>query len=174
MWIPERTNLIKVLLHDNGEDVETPWAEDLGPHPAKPWTKLVRLANVPFLHAKPTYEDVIVVEEDDVYGWSWNCNGTSYEEIGTRIHEDSGRWAMILDYRLIEGAGDLTSAFHQLDKVGEAADIAVEGAFANEDEGTGRAYFAVSQAYGVEEALRIFSEAGLPLEFKLEHPADDE
>lgn len=76
MWRPNETKLIKVLLHDNGEDVETPWAEDLGGHPANPRTRLARLANVPFLHAKPTYEDVIVVENDNAYGWSWNCNAT--------------------------------------------------------------------------------------------------
>src|SRR5205085_12393659 len=49
---------IKVCLTNRGEDSETPWAHDLG---AAPGGRKVRLVNVPFLHAKPTWGDVIVV-----------------------------------------------------------------------------------------------------------------
>ena len=31
MWHPDKSKLLKVRLQARGEDVETPWAEDLGP-----------------------------------------------------------------------------------------------------------------------------------------------
>lgn len=59
----------------------------------------VRIGNVPFLHAKP-YEDVIVVEPDPDDGMlTWDSHGVSVR-LGTRIEEDGGRWAMIVDYEL--------------------------------------------------------------------------
>ena len=61
MWLPDRAKLIKVRLHANGEDAETPWAEDCGPAPGPVGAHYARLGNVPFLHAKPTYGDVVVV-----------------------------------------------------------------------------------------------------------------
>lgn len=51
MWLPDKTNLVKVRLHEQGEDVETVWAEDLGASEGSPGSRLVRLGNVPFLHA---------------------------------------------------------------------------------------------------------------------------
>lgn len=176
MWIPDKEKLVKVLLHAHGEDVETPWAEDLGPHPNRPGARLVRLGNVPYLHAKPTYEDVIAVEYDDEYGrLAWNSDGVPFSEIGTRIHEDGGRWAMIVDYELCRDAGDdLQAAFRQLDLAGFAADIMIEGAFVRGDKRGGRAYLAVPAHLDVPAVLRILDDAQLPLELTLVHPKDDD
>ena len=52
------TKAIKVCLTNRGEDQETPWAHDLGPAPGPKGSRKVRLVNVPFLHAKPTWGDV--------------------------------------------------------------------------------------------------------------------
>ena len=62
MWLPDSSKLVKVRLHNQGEDVETLWAEGLGPAGEGLPARRVRLGNVPFLHAKPTYEDVIDVQ----------------------------------------------------------------------------------------------------------------
>src|SRR5437899_6144511 len=106
MWTPDRSKLVKICLHDDGEDVETPWAEDLGPIDIADGARRVRIANIPYLHEKPTYEDVIVVVPDEDHPdrrLTWNRKGTAYEDIGKRISEDSGRWLMIIDYALASG-----------------------------------------------------------------------
>jgi hypothetical protein len=64
----KRESPLKVCLTNRGKDTETPWADDLGPAPSPPaprGSRLVRLVNVPFLHAKPTWGDIIVVVPTD-------------------------------------------------------------------------------------------------------------
>ncbi len=174
MWRADRSKLVKVRLHSNGEDVETPFAEDLGPAAGSWGSRKVRLANVPFLHAKPTYGDVIVVEPDPDGRLTWNSGGVPFDEIGARIAEDGGRWAMIVDYELREDAHGVTAAFQALDMAAESADIAVEGCFAPRNERPGRAYLAVPDTMGVEEVLTMLRAANIPLELKLVHPVEDE
>src|SRR5512135_3100314 len=89
---------IKVCLTNRGEDSETPWAHDLGPATGKKGSRRVRLVNVPFLHAKPTWGDVIVVSPVEDGLPTWDRDGAAWKDIGKRIAEDGGRWAMILDY----------------------------------------------------------------------------
>jgi len=54
MWLPEKSKLLKIRIQSNGADVETPWAEDLGEVEGRKGARRVKIANVPFLHAKPT------------------------------------------------------------------------------------------------------------------------
>ncbi|MDP2304768.1 MAG: hypothetical protein Q8P18_01915 [Pseudomonadota bacterium] len=54
----------RILLHDNGEDVETLWGI---PVESPPGRTFVRLDNVPFLHAKPTFDEVVEVAEDEAH-----------------------------------------------------------------------------------------------------------
>ena len=56
---------VKVCLIDQGRARETPWALDLCPAPGPKGSRKVRLINVPFFHAKPTWGDVIVVSPKD-------------------------------------------------------------------------------------------------------------
>jgi hypothetical protein len=167
-----KEKLVKVLLHERGMDVETPWAEDLGPAACAPGARRVRLANVPFLHSKPTYEDVIVVIPDADGRLAWDSEGVAFDDIGTRIEEDAGRWAMSVDYELRPGFTDLTAAFRALDAVGERSDLVVEGSFARRAWRAGRAYVAVPVALGVDAALQHLSTDALVL--TLIHPIDTE
>ena len=78
MWLPDKSKLVKIRLHNQGEDVETAWAEDLGLASRGKVTRRVRLGNVPFLHAKPTYGDVIEVQPDEKDGMlDWDRAGQS-------------------------------------------------------------------------------------------------
>ena len=94
---------IKVLLHNEGQDQETPWAEDLGPSPVAPGARRVRLVNIPFLNAKPTYGDVIVAIPNADGVLAWDRGGVAWEHIDQRIEEDGGRWVMIIGYRVMMG-----------------------------------------------------------------------
>ncbi len=81
---------MKVCLTNAGEDRETPWAFDLGPAPGPSGSRKVRLVNVTFLHAKPTWGDVIVVTpRDGVPTW---------DRASAQILEDGGRWPMVVEY----------------------------------------------------------------------------
>src|SRR5687768_3683495 len=93
-----KPKMIKVCLTNQGEDVETPWAHDLGPASGPPGARKVRLINVPFMHAKPTWGDAIVVLPVEHGLPTWDRNGTPWATIATRIEQDGGRWAMIIDY----------------------------------------------------------------------------
>ena len=175
MWRPDKNKLVKVRLHDQGEDVETAWAEDLGPAEASPPTRRVRLGNVPFLHSKPTYGDVIEVGPDDADGMlDWDRRGVAFEQIGTRIQDDGGRWAMIIDYEAGLPVRDLDATFKALDIAAEKVDIAVEGAFASKDRNSGRAYFAVPRSMSVADVVAWLRSFEVQLHFKLIHPVDDE
>ena len=174
MWLPDKAKLVKVRLHNQGEDVETVWAEDLGPVDESSPTRRVRLGNVPFLHAKPTYGDVIEVRPDDADGMlDWDREGLAFEDIGGRIHDDGGRWAMIIDYKATSGR-DLDATFRALDAAGENADIAVEGAFVAKNGASGRAYLAAPGSQTVADVLAWLRSSGVGLAFTLVHPLDDE
>lgn len=169
-----KRNLIKVRLLFDGEDTETPWAEDLGPvRGAGPGARRVRLANVPFLHAKPTWGDVIIVEPDPDDGvLTWDCRGVQWERVGTRIERDSGRWAMVLDYRPLEGA-ELSRDFDLLCKSAEEIDVIPEGCLDATNTRPGRLYLAVPDTLGIVEVLDHLYARNLPLTLKLIHPLDD-
>src|SRR4051812_4652495 len=171
-WTPDKTKLVKVCLHSRGEDVETPWAEDLGPDDRGAGFRRVRLANVPFLHAKPTYGDVIVVEPDDDAGGrlTWDRDGVDFEDIGKRLCEDAGRWAMIADYRLDYGATDLTASFRALCDQAEKFDIIVEGCFEPREGRPGRVYFAVPKTMSTYAVLGNLDTLDGGIHLMLVHP----
>jgi hypothetical protein len=170
MWLPDQSKLVRVRLHNQGEDVETAWAEDLGPVPGSTSARLVRLGNVPFLHAKPTYEDVIEVRPDEADGMlDWDSEGVEFQHIGSRIYQDAGRWATIIDYQAGPD-GDLKATFDALDIAGEKVDIAVEGAWARKDGRGGRAYLAVPRSKRVADVLAWLKSPAVNLTFDLIHP----
>lgn len=175
MWAPDKSKLVRVRLHNQGEDVETVWAEDFGAVEKGSRTRRVRLGNVPLLHAKPTYGDVLEVRPDEADGMlDWDLEGLSFEHIGRRIHGDDGRWVMIIDYRATPPARDVDATFKALDIAAERADIAVEGAFAEEDRSGGRAYLAVPRSMSLADVLARLHSADLALAFTLVHPVDDD
>ncbi len=146
VWLPDESRLVKVRLQSNGEDVEMAWAEDCGSAPGHEDGRHVRLGNVPFLHAKPTYGDLILATPDPNDGMlMWDDGKLQYERIGEKIIEDGGRWAMILDYELLDPTGDAQEAFSALDCAGEKYNVAVEGFYGPRDDRPGRAYLAVPQ-----------------------------
>jgi hypothetical protein len=160
--------LVKVLLHNGGEDVETPWGEDLGPAPGG--GRRVRLDNVPFLHAKPTFGDVIVVREDERYEGqlAWDRDNVPWDQIGSRIEQDGGRYAMIVDYR----ANDVDK-FGLLAEWLSTGDIVPEGCFGPRDQKPGRLYLAVPKSRGVAEVIQALGENELGFTFMLIHPEID-
>jgi hypothetical protein len=171
VWVPDKTKLVKVALHNRGEDVETPWAEDLGEAPGRPSARLVRLGSVPFVHAKPTYGDVLVVEPDPTYNkLTWDSQGLPFERIGERIAEDGGRYAVILDYDRVPPTVDPGSAFKLLDVAGEKLNIAVEGMRAPKDGRPGRAYLAVPYDIAPMLVIASLEEQNLPMRLTLVHP----
>ncbi len=174
VWRPNHAKLIKIRLHSKGLDVETSWAEDCGPAPGRAGARYVRLGNVPFLHAKPTYGDVIVVSPDEDRMLSWDSEGVPYQLIRDRIIEDGGRWAMILEYELLDPAGDDQEAFSALDVAAETKDIAVEGCFGPKRGRPGRAYLAIPANLGVEQVLTFLKNHKLPMSLRLVHPRDGE
>src|SRR5437870_1595460 len=99
MAMANRSKLIKVCLTNRGEDTETPWAEDLGPAQGPTGSRKVRLVNVPFLHAKPTWGDTIIVSPAADAVPTWDRENVAWKDIGGKILHDGGRWTMIVDYR---------------------------------------------------------------------------
>jgi hypothetical protein len=174
MWTPDPTRLVKVRLHNRGEDVETPWAEDLGPAPGSNRARRVRLANVPFFHAKPTYEDVIVVEPDEDGMLAWNADGAAWEDILTRIDEDSGRWVMIVDYTPNDPTAETKPLYRALDQAAEAIGVCAEGAIKATFGKPGRMYLAVPAGMTIEQVMSHLQSAGIQVQLRLEHPVDDE
>ena len=111
----DKRSLVKVFLHDRGEDVESAWCQPAGP-------SLFRLVNVPFLHAKPTYGDVVRAERSDDGNLEWDRGGVAQAKIVERLHEDGGRYALIVDYTMRTDAdfGALVAALERKhDVVGE-------------------------------------------------------
>lgn len=136
-------NLIKICLVNRGEDSETPWAEDLGPAPGPPGSRKVKLVNVPFLHAKPTWGDTIVVSPVEDGLLTWDRAGVPWKDIGKRLVHDGGRWAMIIDYRGAAGDDSGDAAYDAIASACRELDVICEGAWAPEDGELGRAYLAV-------------------------------
>jgi len=160
---------VKIRLQQRGEDVETPWAEDLGPVQGRPGARRVRIGSVPFFHAKPTYEDVIVVEPDPTDGMlMWDGHGVAFEEIGSRIAEDGGRYALIIDYEIIDASVEDT--FNRLDLVAELAGVVLEGCYGPKPGKPGRAYLAAPNEMAVADVLGRLEAAALPVKLTLVHP----
>ncbi|MFT3700369.1 MAG: hypothetical protein QM831_44905 [Kofleriaceae bacterium] len=158
------TKTIKVCLTDRGADRETPWATDLGPVPGQRGARKVRLVNVPFLHAKPTWGDVLIVTP--VHGQlEWDRNGVSETKLATRIFDDGGRWAMIVDYTPLADSDD---CFDALSDACSELDIVCEGAFAPRLNRAGRAYLAVPS--GVSAASIMKALRGVPGRLEQIHP----
>jgi hypothetical protein len=166
----QRDKTIKVCLTNRGKDVETPWAQDLGPAAGKKGHRRVRLVNVPFLHAKPTWGDVVVVAPVDDGLPTWDRDGVAWKQIGTRIDEDGGRWAMIVDY--VPRADDVTGdvAYAALTASCEAADIVCEGAW-GPGKKPGRVYLAVRIERVADEVMKVLAAAKLPCELIQVHPS---
>lgn len=158
---------IKVCLTNNGKDSETPWAADLGPAPGPSGSRKVRLVNVPFLHAKPTWGDTIIVTPVDGI-LTWDRNGVAFTKIPTRLAEDSGRWAMIVDYA---PHPDATDAFQSLAHACAEHDIVCEGAWGPRDDDPGRAYLAIKAELSDVDVMTRLRAATLPCELIQIHPA---
>lgn len=158
---------IKVCLTNRGKDAETPWAADLGPAPGPSGSRKVRVANVPFLHAKPTWGDVIVVSPVDGM-LTWDRAGVPYKNIATRIVEDGGRWAMIVDYA---PHPDATDPFQALAHACAEHDIVCEGAWGPRDDEPGRAYLAPNRLLSPADVMERLRAAQLSSELIQIHPA---
>ena len=120
--------MIKVCLTNQGTDTETPWAQDLGPAPGPTGSRKVKLANVPFMHAKPTWGDTIVVTPVGDGFPTWDRGGVPWKEIASKIAHDGGRWAMIVDYVPTSGTPD-ADAYQALSKQCESQNVVCEGAW---------------------------------------------
>lgn len=171
MWLPDRTKLLKVRLHNQGEDPERVWAEDLGAALLNPTARYVRVGNIPLLHAKPTYGDVIEVLAHGDGMLEWDRQGVDFREIGTRILEDGGRWVAIIDYWPNRPNSALQSTFEELNAAGEAQDIAVEGAVASKHRGC--ACLAVPSSMSQADLADWLSSLEESLGFELHHREAD-
>jgi hypothetical protein len=159
---------IKVCLTNRGKDVETPWATDLGPAPGPSGSRKVRLVNVPFLHAKPTWGDVIIVSPVEDGHLTWDRAGVAFDKIPTRILEDSGRWAMILDYA---PHPDAQNPFQAIAHACAEHDIVCEGAWGPRDGDPGRAYLAVKADMTDVDVMTRLRAGSLPVELIQIHPS---
>jgi len=160
---------IKVCLENRGEDRETPWAADLGPAPGPKGSRKVRLVNVPFMHAKPTWGDVIVVSPTKGTFPTWDRNGVAWSRIDSRIIEDGGRWAMIVSYapRDLEASDD---CFDALCHACAELDVVCEGATEPRADRAGYAYLAVKYATSDKAVMNHLSRAKLPCALVQVHP----
>ena len=159
--------LIKVCLTNKGEDTETPWAADLGPA-GSDGSRKVKLVNVPFMHAKPTWGDTIIVKPPRTDGPpTWDREGVPWKQIATKIVEDGGRWAMIVDYAPTITADE---AFAALGKACDDAKIVCEGAWGPREREPGRVYLAVQKELNAEQVMGILIGASLPMELIQIHP----
>lgn len=135
MGQPEPNRRLKIRLHNQGEDAETVWAEDLGITLLNSTARYVRIENVPFLHLKPTFGDVIEVLPDADGMFEWDRDGLEFDTIGTRILQDGGRWLAVIRYWPPRKTLDRYAAFLALRAAGDARDIVVEGAYATKTRG---------------------------------------
>jgi hypothetical protein len=128
----------------------------------------VRLANVPFMHAKPTWGDTIVVAATEDGFPTWDRDGVPWSKINSRIEVDGGHWAMIVDYAPHPNAADAWSTL-----VRECAnhEIVCEGAWGPEAGKPGRAYLAVAEAMSDVDVMNALLGAGLPCDLMQIHPA---
>ena len=161
---------IKVCLTNRGEDSETPWAQDLGAATGIKGGRRVRLVNVPFLHAKPTWGDVIVVVPANGQ-LTWDRDGVAWKDIGSRIAEDGGRWAMIIDYAPHPGDASGSVAFDAVARACETADVVCEGAWGPQQGVPGRLYLAVRTDVAAQAVMSTLRAGALPCELIQVHPA---
>jgi len=161
-----KPKLIKVCLMNQGLDQETPWAHDLGPARGPKGSRKARLINVPFLHAKPTWGDVVVVSPVEDGFPTWDRQGVAWTKIGTRIAEDGGRWAMIVDYAP-NGKGD---AFGALVRACAEHNIVCEGAVGPRNGRPGRSYLAVRNELTDVNVMSLLRTAALPCKLFQIHP----
>ena len=158
---------IKVCLTNQGVDTETPWALDLGPAPGPSGSRKVRLINVPFMHAKPTWGDSVIVSPVPDGFPTWDRAGVPWPQIGTRIAEDGGRWAMIIDYAPHPDARDV---FGELAHVCAENDVVCEEAWGPRNGEPGRAYLAVAPELSDAALMSTLRGADLPCELIQIHP----
>ena len=159
---------IKVCLTNRGNDTETPWAEDLGAAKGQRGARRVKLVNVPFMHAKPTWGDIIVVVPVEDGLPTWDREGVAWEQVATRIAEDGGRWAMIVDYTPNKATAD--AAFRALVDACHAVDVVCEGAWGPGAGRAGRAYFAAPKAHTARDVMSALAAAKLPCTLSQIHP----
>lgn len=159
-----KPKLIKVRLTNEGAQSETPWAHDLG---RVEGGRKVRLVNVPFMHAKPTWGDTIVVKEIKGDFPTWDRGGTPWSKISSKILVDGGRWAMIVHY---EPHPDGKDAFKALDKACLEHDIICEGAVGPRSGRPGTAYLAVPLALSDTQVMKALRDEELPCELTQVHP----
>ena len=161
---------IKVCLTYGGAATGTPWAEDLGPAPGPSGSRRVRLLNVPFLHAKPTWGDVIVVSPVVRGLPTWDRRGVPWAKLPARIAEDGGRWAMIVDYVPHEDTAP-AAACRALEAACADEGVICEPAWLARPGHPGRVYFAIEHARSDAEVLAALRAAELPCELVQIHPA---
>jgi hypothetical protein len=159
---------IKVCLTNRGNDTETPWAEDLGPAKGQRGARRVRVVNVPFMHAKPTWGDVIVVVPVEGGLPTWDRAGVAWEQIGTRIAEDGGRWAMIVDYTPNKVTAE--AAFRALLDACHAINVVCENAWSPAVGRAGRAYLAAPKTRTALDLMTALAAAKLPCTLSQIHP----
>ena len=161
--------LIKICLTNQGEDTETPWAHDLGPAQGPSGSRKVKLVNVPFMHAKPTWGDTIVVSPVPEGFPTWDRGGIKWNQISSRIVEDGGRWAMIVDYAPHDGVS-ATDAVAALAKACDVERLVCEGAWGPREADPGRVYLAVPKELAAEAVMERLVGASLPLRLIQVHP----
>jgi len=162
--------LIKVCLTNQGEDTETPWAHDLGPAPGSPpGSRKARLVNVPFMHAKPTWGDVVVVSPVADGFPTWDRGGIPWKQISSKIVEDGGRWAMIVDYVPHPGVAD-DDAYRALAIACDTERLVCEGAWGPRDAEPGRVYLAVTKELAAEAVMQRLLAQPLPMQLIQIHP----
>lgn len=160
-----KPKLIKVCLTNAGADVETPWAHDLGP--ADGGGRKVRLANVPFMHAKPTWGDTIVVHPVKDGFPTWDRKRVAWGKIGSRILVDGGHWAMIVHY---EPHPDAKDAIRALAKACADQDVVCEHAIAPREGRPGTVYLAVPANLSDAQVMKTLRDEELPCELIQVHP----
>ncbi len=168
--VAKATKAIKVCLTNAGLDPETPWAHDLGPAPGPKGSRKVRLVNVPFMHAKPTWGDVVVVTPTPDGFPTWDRGGVAWSKIDSRILEDGGRWAMIIDYAPHD-LDDAEDCFDALCHACAELDIICEGAVGPKPQRPGRAYLAVNYKTTDKTVMNHLARAALPCALVQIHPA---
>ncbi|MEJ7597105.1 MAG: hypothetical protein WKG01_04275 [Kofleriaceae bacterium] len=172
--------LIQICLVNDGDDAETVWAQDLGPAKgtdrAPKGSRKARIVNVPFLHAKPTWGDVVMVSPDSDGTPTWDAGGTAWSDLASRLLEDSGRFAMIVDYAPRKGAADGAAAFRAIAKACEISkqladnDIVCESEYGPTPEDAGRVYLAVKDALEPADVMTRLHAAKPPCALTQIHP----
>jgi len=171
MWLPDRDKLVKVRLKNGNDDVETPWAENLG-EDKEGRGILVKVGKHSILPREAHLRRRSAAEpRPGRRGFlTWDSEGVPWEAILTRIHGDSGRWAMVLDWRPTDPKESAQAAFSRLDRAPELLQVAAEGRWAPGPDKLGRAYFAVPKGLTVTEVLSRLRSTVSGVELTLVHP----